>query len=148
MTSAFIQGRMPVASRTVRAAYGLIGVTAITACTSVDAASVPSRAMHSTDVPSVASLKAPPGMYDAVMAQRGKAHFNQYCAQCHVKTKRAGSGPPTPYVRLQHLGSDTVFFADRSARTLEDVVVHYDETLQMHLSRAQQRDLVEYLKSH
>ena len=87
-------------------------------------------------------------MYDAVMAQRGKVHFNQYCAQCHVKTKRAGSGAPTQYIRLRHLGSDTVFFADRSARTLEDVVVHYDETLQMHLSKAQQRDLVEYLKSH
>ena len=41
-----------------------------------------------------------------------------------------------------------MFFADRSARTLEDVVVHYDGTLQMHLSKAQQMDLVEYLKSH
>ena len=85
MTSAFIQRRLPGAIRTVRAACGLIGVTAITACTSVDAASVPSRAMQSTDMPGLASMKVPPGMYDAVMAQRGKVHFNEYCAECHVK---------------------------------------------------------------
>jgi hypothetical protein len=53
-----------------------------------------------------------------------------------------------PYIRLRHLGVDTTFFADHSARSLEDVVDHYEGTLQMHLSKAQRADLVEYLKSH
>ena len=82
------------------------------------------------------------------MAQRGKVHFKQHCAECHVKQKRTASRPAKPYIRLRHLGFDSTFFADGSARTLEDVVGHYDRKLQMQLSRAQQADLVEYLKSH
>jgi len=153
MTSAFIQCCAPATNRVARAAWRLIGVTAITACSRVDAASAPARTMRSADVPTTASFTtasftAPPGTYDAVMAQRGKVHFNQYCAQCHVKAQRATSGTPRPYVRLRNLGRDSVFFADQSAQTLLDVLEHYQNTLQMNLSKAQQRDLVEYLKSH
>ena len=140
--------RTPGANRAIRAACCVLGVTTITGCTRVDAASAPQRTLLAASAPTATSFEAPLGTYDAVMAQRGKVHFNQYCAQCHVKPRRGAARPTKTYVRLRHLGSDTAFFADGSARTLEEVVGHYDGTLQMHLSKAQQSDLVEYLKSH
>src|SRR6187402_3681207 len=102
MTSAFIHRYTPGANRAARAAWRLIGVTAITACSRVDAASVPTRTMLSAELTTASSLSAPPGMYDAVMAQRGRVHFNRYCAQCHVKPKRVASAQTGTYVRLRN----------------------------------------------
>ena len=118
------------------------------------------------------SLPAPPppaGSFDAAGAARGRALFDKTCAVCHV----GGSGtdnnsgkmhPPadtgvdgayaertaskayrtTP---LRGLWQHPPYFHDGSAKTLADVVAHYDRVRSLRLTAEQQRDLVEYLKS-
>ena len=113
---------------------------------------------------------APPaGTFDAAAAGRGRAVFNRSCATCHV----GGSGTDnnsgvlhqpsetgmnaayalrtankayrtTP---LRGLWQHPPYFHDGSARTLADVVTHYNNVRSLNLSAAQQRDLIEYLKS-
>ena len=48
---------------------------------------------------------------------------------------------------LRRLWQHPPYFHDGSAETLEDVVAHYDDTLDLGLTADQQDDLVEYLKS-
>jgi cytochrome c peroxidase len=48
---------------------------------------------------------------------------------------------------LRGLWQHPPYFHDGSAKTLADVVVHYNQVLKLNLSRPQQQDLVEYLKS-
>jgi cytochrome c peroxidase len=48
---------------------------------------------------------------------------------------------------LRGLWQHAPYFHDGSAATLADVVVHYDQVRNLHLSQQQQSDLVEYLKT-
>ena len=118
------------------------------------------------------SLNAPPppaGSYDSAKAARGRTLFDQKCASCHVgrsgtdndsgkmhkpdetgvdgayaaRTKN-GAYRTTP---LRGLQQHPPYFHDGSARTLEDVVEHYDQVRKLELSEAQQNDLVEFLKT-
>jgi hypothetical protein len=118
------------------------------------------------------SLDAPPAAvssFDAAAAGRGKVTFNRTCATCHV----GGNGTDndsgklhapedtgmngdyamrtanrafrsTPLRGLQH---HPPYFHDGSAKTLGEVVEHYNKQRSLNLSTDQQGDLVEYLKS-
>jgi cytochrome c peroxidase len=48
---------------------------------------------------------------------------------------------------LRGLAHHPPYFHDGSAKTLKDVVEHYDEARALQLSADQKKDLVEYLKS-
>jgi cytochrome c5 len=48
---------------------------------------------------------------------------------------------------LRGLWQHSPYFHDGSAKTLDDVVAHYDRVLNLHLSSGQKHDLVEYLKT-
>ena len=48
---------------------------------------------------------------------------------------------------LRGLAYHAPYFHDGSARTLEEVVAHYNRVRQLGLDEAQQRELVEYLKT-
>lgn len=115
---------------------------------------------------------APPaGSFDPVAAQRGRAVFNGAgrCATCHVGTtftdvnsgrlhdpSETGMDPryaarttqkryrTTP---LRALWQHPPYFHDGSARTLTEVVEHYDGVRDLRLTNEQKRDLVEYLKT-
>lgn len=118
------------------------------------------------------SLKAPPpppGSFDAAAAHRGSKLFNRECRGCHVGVTRTDNnqgklhapeetGMDGAYAArtvnkayrttpLRGLWQHPPYFHDGSAETLEDVVAHYDETLELGLTAEQQDDLVEYLKS-
>ena len=118
------------------------------------------------------SLAAPPppaGSVDATIATRGKTLFDKECASCHV----GGTGTDNNKGVL-HAPSDTgvdgayaartankayrttplrglwqhpPYFHDGSAATLDAVVAHYNRTRKLALTPAQQKELVEYLKS-
>ena len=118
------------------------------------------------------SLAAPPppaGSVDAAVAARGKMLFDKSCASCHV----GGTGTDNNKGVL-HAPSDTgvdgayaartaskryrttplrglwqhpPYFHDGSAATLDAVVAHYNRARKLGLTPAQQKDLVEYLKS-
>src|SRR5205085_9999742 len=117
------------------------------------------------------SLCAPPaplGSFDAAAAARGRSVFatRARCATCHqgttftddqlhlpsevglesvyasrTATKRYRTTP------LRALWQHAPYFHDGSAATLADVVTHYNTARKLGLTAAQQRDLVEYLKS-
>jgi cytochrome c5 len=118
------------------------------------------------------SLPTPPppgGSFDPAVAQRGRAVFDRTCASCHV----GGSGTdnntgtlhtpaetgvdgayaartPTKAYRttpLRGLWQHAPYFHDGSAATLADVVAQYNRVRTLGLTAAQQRELVEYLKS-
>lgn len=118
---------------------------------------------------SLAAPPAPPGSFDAVAAERGRATFTRACARCHV----GGTGTDNNDGKL-HVAAETgmdgayalrtankayrttplrglwqhqPYFHDGSAKTLADVVAHYNQVLKLNLGAPQQRDLVEYLKS-
>jgi mono/diheme cytochrome c family protein len=118
---------------------------------------------------SIAAPKPPASSVDAAAAARGKVTFDRTCASCHV----GGNGTDNDSGKL-HPASDTgmdgayamrtaskayrttplrglwqhpPYFHDGSAETLGDVVKHYDKVRSLNLSKAQQADLVEYLKS-
>jgi cytochrome c5 len=118
---------------------------------------------------SLAAPPAPDGSYDVAAADRGRAVFGQSCEACHV----GGSGTDNNAGKL-HEPSETAvdgayaartankayrttplralwqhapYFHDGSAATLADVVMHYNRARNLGLNAAQQRDLVEYLKS-
>jgi mono/diheme cytochrome c family protein len=120
------------------------------------------------------SLPAPipaAGSYDVAAAARGKNVFRNEgkCASCHTGTtftdinsgKRhaaAETGMDPQYAArtnekayrttpLRGLQQHAPYFHDGSATTLSDVVTHYQQALRLSLTPAQQRDLVEYLKS-
>lgn len=139
------------------------------ACARIDAAPVVSGVVHSSLHPATPVFVPSPGMYDAVMAQRGRTHFTASCARCHVravrKQIRAVAGPTSavaaplevgiapvrpsvsPYKALRDLWRHPPYFVDGRAATLAAVVAQYDGLLNLKLSQPQQRDLVEYLKS-
>jgi len=119
------------------------------------------------------SLPAPPppaGSYDAVAATRGRAVFGRNCMGCHVGgdgTDNNGgnklhapeeTGVDGAYAArtankayrttpLRGLWQHPPYFHDGSATTLADVVTHYNQARQLHLTTQQQADLVEYLKT-
>ena len=115
---------------------------------------------------------APPaGSFDPVAATAGKALFHgaARCATCHsgehftdanrkvlhapaetgmdpayAQRSAAGKYRTTP---LRALWQHAPYFHDGSAKTLADVVEHYDTVLRLRLTDRQKADLVEYLKS-
>ena len=118
------------------------------------------------------SLKAPTAAassFDATAATRGKVTFNRTCATCHV----SGNGTDNDSGKLHAPGDTGVdgayamrtasrayrttplrglqhhppYFHDGSAKTLKDVVEHYNDQRKLELTPAQQADLVEYLKT-
>lgn len=120
---------------------------------------------------SLAAPKPAPGSVDAAAAARGKDLFTgtARCATCHTGTlytdinqgilhtaKEVGQDSAyaarsvtkryrtTP---LRGLLQHPPYFHDGNAATLGDVVVHYDNLLNLHLTPQQKTDLVEYLKT-
>lgn len=118
------------------------------------------------------SLPAPPppaASFDADAAGRGSAIFNRTCATCHVGVNNTDNnsgvlhtpaevGQDAAYALrtanksyrttpLRGLWQHAPYFHDGSATTLEAVVTHYNNVRHLNLSDAQQRDLVQYLKS-
>jgi mono/diheme cytochrome c family protein len=118
---------------------------------------------------SLARLPAPGASYDRGAARRGRAVFDASCARCHVggtltdnndgvlhAPSETGMDPryaartsqkayrTTP---LRGLWQHAPYFHDGSARTLADVVAHYDRALDLQLTQRQKKDLEQYLKS-
>ena len=113
---------------------------------------------------------APDGTFDVDAAERGRQVFQGpgQCSACHPEPtytdvaetlhapEETGMDPlyasrsatglyrATP---LRGLWQHPPYFHDGSAPTLADVVAHYDSTLDLDLSPAEQSDLVEYLLS-
>src|SRR5688572_11985205 len=109
------------------------------------------------------------GSFDTAAAARGRAVFGRNCMSCHVEANGTDNnggklhapeetGMDGAYAArtankayrttpLRGLARHPPYFHDGSAATLEDVVAHYDETLELGLTAEQQDDLVEYLKS-
>lgn len=107
--------------------------------------------------------------FDSAAAARGQAVFGRSCASCHVGGNGtdnnsgklhapAETGMDAAYAMrtksrayrttpLRGLGRHPPYFHDGSARTLDDVVRHYDKQLKLNLSAEQAADLREYLKS-
>src|SRR5215468_923537 len=115
--------------------------------------------------------KPPAGSYDEAAAERGKAVFEGKgkCAACHVPPLYTEPGnnlhtpseigvdsfqadrSPTHMYRTAPLAGlwsrqSRGFYHDGRFATLADVVNHYDTQFNLHLSEAQKRDLVQYLK--
>ena len=118
---------------------------------------------------SIQAPAPPSGSFDDAAAARGRVVFNQSCVTCHLgvngtdnnsgvlhapsETGQDGayairtankSYRTTP---LRALWQHAPYFHDGSATTLEEVVTHYNNFRHLNLSVAQQRDLVQYLKS-
>lgn len=139
------------------AMVGCARIEAAPSLESVSVASAPSSGvaiLASTFSIPVASAASAPGVYDAVMAQRGKAQFTTSCSRCHVKPARGDAirnairnAAPVVYKPLRDLWKHPPYFADHRAATLADVVEHYDDVLHLNLSETQKMDLVEYLRS-
>lgn len=118
---------------------------------------------------SLAAPAPPAGSFDSDAAARGRAIFNQSCVTCHVGVNDTDNnsgvlhspgevGQDGAYALrtaakayrttpLRALWQHAPYFHDGSAPTLEAVVAHYNNLRRLNLSGAQQRDLVEYLKS-
>jgi len=119
---------------------------------------------HSLAVP---QLRA--GEIDQAQAESGHEVFNTNCASCHVggngtdndkgvlhtaaETGMDGSYAARTITKqyrttpLRGLWQHPPYFHDGSAATLKDVVAHYDQQRNLHLSATQQRDLAEFLKT-
>ncbi len=118
------------------------------------------------------SIPAPPppeGSVDRAMASRGRTIFDSNCASCHVGTngtdnnngklhQASETGMNGDYAArtankayrttpLRALWQHPPYFHDGSAKTLPDVVRHYDRVRGLKLTQQQQHDLVEYLKA-
>ena len=118
---------------------------------------------------SIAAPPPPAGSFDAAASERGRATFTVTCARCHVGAtltdNNAGvlhapseTGQDARYAMrtatkrfrttpLRALWQHAPYFHDGSAKTLMDVVEHYNRVRSLNLTDAQKRDLVEYLKS-
>ena len=118
---------------------------------------------------SIAAPPPPPGSFDKSAAIRGKPLFARNCMGCHVGVSGtdnnagklhppAETGMDPAYAArtvnkayrttpLRGLWQHPPYFHDGSAATLADVVSHYNSTLTLGLTAAQQQDLVEYLKT-
>jgi mono/diheme cytochrome c family protein len=119
---------------------------------------------HSIEAPA-----PPPGSFDNAASVRGRVVFNQNCITCHVGANNTDNnsgvlhtasetGQDAAYALrtankayrttpLRGLWQHAPYFHDGSAATLEEVVAHYNNIRRLNLSVAQQRDLVQYLKS-
>jgi hypothetical protein len=121
------------------------------------------------------ALKAPPppaGSFDSKSAERGRVLFEgkAKCAGCHVPPIYTEPGWPmhtaeeigiddfqakrspderyrTSPLRGLHTHTKGGFYHDGRFATLADVVVHYDNHLQLGLTAGEQAELVEFLKS-
>lgn len=119
---------------------------------------------------SLAVPEPPPGSWDEQAADRGRDVFEGQgeCVTCHTgprftdvserlhapaetcmdptlaQRSATGAYRTTP---LRALWRNAPYFHDGSAGTLEDVVLRYDDCLDLTLSDQQVTDLVEYLKS-
>jgi hypothetical protein len=121
------------------------------------------------------SLKAPkplPGSFNAAMAAKGKALFDgpAECSTCHVppiftqpgwnlvpssavgESNFEASRSPTHMLRTTPLAGLWThqkggFYHDGRFPTLLAVVQHYDKVFNLHLTRGQENDLVQYLLS-
>jgi hypothetical protein len=118
---------------------------------------------------SLARLPAPGATYDRGAARRGKAVFDASCARCHtggnltdnntgVLHAPSETGMDSAYAArtsqkryrttpLRALWQHAPYFHDGSAKTLGDVVEHYDRVLKLQLRRGQKKDLEQYLRS-
>jgi mono/diheme cytochrome c family protein len=118
---------------------------------------------------SIAAPRAPAGSFDESAANRGQSVFARNCMGCHVGASGtdnnggklhvpAETGMDGAYAArtvnkayrttpLRGLWQHPPYFHDGSAATLADVVSHYNTTLTLGLTTAQQQDLVEYLKT-
>jgi hypothetical protein len=120
---------------------------------------------------SIPAPKAPAGSYEEAAFARGEALFSgaAKCATCHVPPLYTEPGhnlhapsemgidafqadrSPTHMYRTAPLAGLWThekggFYHDGRFATLADVVNHYDTQFNLHLSEAQKRDLVQYLK--
>jgi mono/diheme cytochrome c family protein len=118
------------------------------------------------------SIGAPPtpgASYDAGAASRGQRVFQANCASCHIDSRLTDNnngvlhapsetGMNAEYAArtsqkeyrttpLRALWQHAPYFHDGSAKTLRDVVEHYDQVRKLGLSGRQKKDLTEYLKS-
>jgi hypothetical protein len=111
----------------------------------------------------------PGASYDRGAASRGRRVFEAHCISCHVDARltdnNAGvlhapseTGMDPAYAArtinkryrttpLRGLWQHPPYFHDGSAKTLRDVVDHYDRVRNLRLSGGDKRNLVEYLKS-
>jgi mono/diheme cytochrome c family protein len=118
---------------------------------------------------SIAAPAVPAGSFDRDAAARGQVVFNQNCVTCHVGAtgtdnnsgvmhSPSETGQDASYALrtankayrttpLRALWQHAPYFHDGSAATLEEVVTHYNNFRRLNLTVAQQRDLVQYLKS-
>jgi hypothetical protein len=117
---------------------------------------------------SIEAPTPPAGSFDATAAQRGRAVFDGAgrCASCHQGDRRTEAtlhaaseiGVDGAYATrtatkryrttpLRALFQHAPYFHDGSARTLAEVVDHYERALGLTLTPGQKSDLVEYLKS-
>jgi hypothetical protein len=116
--------------------------------------------------------KPPKGIYDEASAARGKSVFetNGKCAACHVPPLYTESGnnvhapseigvdsfqadrSPTHMYRTAPLAGlwsrqSRGFYHDGRFQTLDDVINHYDQHMNLGLTKAEKKDLVEFLRS-
>ncbi|ACG74484.1 putative lipoprotein [Anaeromyxobacter sp. K] len=128
-------------------------------------------ALHAYQL-SLAAPRPPEGSFDPAAAARGGALFAgaAKCASCHVPPIftepgwnlhtpaeigiddfQANRGPEGRYrttpLRGLFAHAKGGYYHDGRFATLGDVVDHYDQHLDLHLTPAQRSDLVEYLKS-
>jgi cytochrome c peroxidase len=119
---------------------------------------------HSIEAP-----RPPKGSTDVAAVERGRGVFAHNCTQCHVGAsgtdndsgmlhEPSETGMNAEYAMrtankkyrttpLRALWQHPPYFHDGSAKTLADVVNHYDRVRELRLEEAQKRDLVEYLKT-
>jgi hypothetical protein len=116
--------------------------------------------------------KPPKGSYDQASAARGKSVFESKgkCAACHVPPLYTEPGnnlhapseigvdsfqadrSPTHMYRTAPLAGlwsrqSRGFYHDGRFQTLDDVINHYDQHMNLGLTKAEKKDLVEFLKS-
>jgi hypothetical protein len=121
---------------------------------------------------SLAAPRPPKGSFDQTAAVRGKKLFmgQAQCSTCHVPptfTEPGNNLHPGSDIGIDHFEADRSpthmyrtsplkglwshqkggFYHDGRFPDLAAVVRHYNETFDLHLTSAQQQDLVEYLKS-
>ena len=118
------------------------------------------------------SLAAPPppaGSFDVAAAERGRTVFDANCVSCHVGATNTDNNAGTLHAPsetgmdsayalrtatrmyrttpLRGLWQHPPYFHDGSAANLTAVVAHYNRVRKLSLTAAQQKDLVEYLKT-
>jgi mono/diheme cytochrome c family protein len=118
---------------------------------------------------SIPAPPAPAATFSQSAARRGKVVFDANCARCHVGGNLTDNNQGTLHdpsetgmdatyaarttqkryrtTPLRGLWQHAPYFHDGSAKTLEDVIKHYIEALNLQLTGKQKKDLAEYLKS-